>query len=65
MTPGSLFTLANQTALPRWLLLLTGLLSQSGNSPRTIQVAPASLWLGGRVVPLLDSADHAAAIVHW
>lgn len=65
MTPESLFTLANQLALPGWLLLITGLLAQSGRSPRARQVARGSLWLGGRAVPLLLSAGYAAAIVHW
>ena len=46
MTPEFLFTLANQLALPGWLLLLTGLLAQSSNSARARQVAQASLWLG-------------------
>ena len=65
MTPEFLFTLANQLALPGWLLLLTGLLAQSSNRALARQVAQASLWLGGRVVPLLLSAGYAAAIVHW
>ena len=65
MTPEFLFTLANQLALPGWLLLLTGLLAQSRNGPRAGQVARVTLWLGGRLVPLLLSAGYAAAIVHW
>lgn len=65
MTPEFLFTLANQLALPGWLLLLTGLLVQSRSSPRSSQVARISLWLGGRVVPLLLSAGYAAVIAHW
>jgi Domain of unknown function (DUF4281) len=67
MTLDSPFQLANGAAVLGWLLLLAGLLAQGRSlaGPKTAAGVRASLWLGGRAIPVLLSLGYAAAIAFW